>query len=502
MLEMHEKKSISDVLDMMPDKVVLSNLSDKEYMYKKSVIRKFVKKNAFMYQIERFTDKQAFHENISPEEMADNIFSVFPDKYKQMNIFASDKEWNYKLTKKGKLLSNTNKHTVKDSDKDSDKASESVKTLSGISDEMKDKLKAGTHNRSKNYILKEGTFIPPLVDLGIFTKDGKVVRSMYDKYKQINRFIEMVDDVIKNYNFEGKHNVKADGDIFRDGCLDGVQSLNKNIDDDYEFNIIDFGCGKSYLTFILYYYLVVVRGMRVNMTGLDLKADVIEKCNATAKKYQYDNLHFELGDINGYKTDKPVNKVVTLHACDTATDYALYNAICWNADIILSVPCCQHEVNAQIDSDDYSILTRYGIVKERVSTLMTDAIRANVLEYCGYNTQLLEFIDIAHSPKNILIRAVRRPNMRTIDADFVTGGAVDYERKVSGISISDFESKFKGADVADSDRNIKASCAVDDEKGVSIAQAPKNRRAQKAWNEAERLCEEFNIKQTLMELVR
>ncbi len=180
---------------------------------------------------------------------------------------------------------------------------------------------------------------------------------------------------------------------------------------------------------------------------------MIEKCNATAKKYHYDNLHFELGDINGYKTDEPVDMVVTLHACDTATDYALYNAICWNAGIIMSVPCCQHELNAQIESEDYSILTRYGIVKERVSALMTDAIRANVLEYCGYNTQLLEFIDIAHSPKNILIRAVRKPGRR------IEYGDVESSKDMTDKQIG-------------------------------------------AWEEAERLCEEFHLKQTLMELVR
>ena len=342
------RKTLEEVFKEDIIKVVISNKLNKEVKYNKITINLKENNKGKFYQIEKFTDKQVFHENINVSIISDKVYECLESNYKQMTAWSNNYTYDMKISKKGKVFLGKKK---------SDNS----------------KLVKKGHNKEKNYILKEGMIIEPLIDLGVFTKDGKVINSKYDKYKQINRFIEIIDDEIKKNDYK-------------------------------ELTILDFGCGKSYLTFVLYYYFVKIKNIDVKMIGLDLKEDVIKKCNEIAKRYNYDNLHFELGDINGFKYNNKVDMVITLHACDTATDYALYNAIKWNSKMIFSVPCCQHEFNSQMKANELSILTKYGIVQERIAALMTDSVRANLLECVGYKTQLLEFIDIAHSPKNILIR--------------------------------------------------------------------------------------------------
>ena len=346
------EEAVKELIELSPVKIIISNPVTKIQEIKKIQIEKKEK----YYQIAKFTEKQVFHKNVDEKEMERVCVASLNDNFLQLNVWGVSSEAQIKLTRKRKVLFDVKKA-------DNKKMAEEVKT----------------NNRKKNYILEEGSVIEPLIDMGIFTKEGKIVNSMYDKYRQINRFIEIIDDELKKKIIT-------------------------------HLNIIDFGCGKSYLTFIVYYYLTAIKKIKVNMIGLDLKEDVIKKCNKAAEKYGYENLSFELGDINGYNAPFKVDMVITLHACDMATDFALYNAINWGANYIFSVPCCQHELNSQIKSEKFSLMTRYGIIKERFSALVTDAIRGNLLEYMGYNVNLLEFVDLSHTPKNILIRAVKNPD--------------------------------------------------------------------------------------------
>lgn len=333
-------------------RAVVSNRRSKQ-VSQKLVFRPFMEKNKLMFQREEYANNQVFHENMDKETAVEQICTFLEKDYKQLDLLCEQSSFSVLVSKKGKSTIKENKSRI-------------AKKIDL------------SHNRRKKYILDTDEVIPFLVDLGVQTKEGKIVDKKYKKYKQINRFLEFVKDVLPE------------------------------LPKDRPVKIIDFGCGKSYLTFAVYYYLHIMNGRDVEMIGLDLKKDVIAHCNRMAEKYEYTNLHFLEGDISTYDGADSADMVITLHACDVATDFALDKAVHWNAKVILSVPCCQHELNAQIENDRLEPLLKYGILKERFAALLTDALRANLLEQHGYEVQILEFIDMEHTPKNLLIRAVKR----------------------------------------------------------------------------------------------
>ena len=352
-----ETKTLQDLQSLITDKLVditISNPSKDEALVKIK-IRPMEIKGKVQYQIEEFTKTQAFHKNVSRKELKEHFPSYFENRFRQAQLHLQDEDVQILVSKKGAV-------------------SILRKKAKG---EALPKLPL-SHNRTKNYILNEGTPVPFLVELGVMTKDGAVTKAKYDKFRQINRFLEFVQDILP------------------------ALPSNRTI------TILDFGCGKSYLTFAIYHFLKVLHGRDVRIIGLDLKKDVIANCNRLAERLGYSELTFLHGDIADYEGMNQVDMVVTLHACDTATDFALAKAIGWDASVILSVPCCQHELNKQIKNEELSPLLKYGLIKERTAALFTDAIRGNLLEAAGYQTQILEFIDMEHTPKNILLRAVRK----------------------------------------------------------------------------------------------
>ncbi|MCI5653458.1 MAG: SAM-dependent methyltransferase [Lachnospiraceae bacterium] len=350
---------IKDFLDEQLGQIILSNSRRKEEVSKVRV-RPLLLQEKLVFQVEEFRGKQAFHQNLMKDEAYEYLQNAMSDTFRQMELASAKGSAQILVSKNGKM-------TVKVKKNRPVKGQAKIQTPSTLLD----------HNRKKKYVLEEGKPIPFLQDLGVMTADGRIVHSRYDKFRQINRFLEFVQDILPKLP-KGR-----------------------------EINIIDFGCGKSYLTFAMYYYLKELNGFDIRVIGLDLKQDVIDHCNQLARKYGFEKLAFYHGDIASYEGVDQVDMVVTLHACDTATDYALAKAVRWNASVILSVPCCQHELNRQMKNDMLEPVLQYGLLKERMAALYTDGIRAEILENHGYRTQILEFIDMEHTPKNVLIRAVK-----------------------------------------------------------------------------------------------
>ncbi len=337
--------------------MVLSKASTKQAEITKIKYRPVKLKGELWVQETKTIGPKELHRNLEMGQVRAEIEMQLEENFKQALFVTSDMQWDILISKKGKVSIKAKKNN-----------NQAIQVLD--------------HNRKKQYLLEEGQAVPFLIELGVMTKDGKVVKSRYDKFRQINRYLELVEDI--------------------------VDQLPKG----RTITIIDFGCGKSYLTFALYYYLQEKKNLPIQVIGLDLKEDVIAHCNALAENYGYSNLKFLVGDIANYQAAQKVDMVVTLHACDTATDYALEKAIKWDAEVILTVPCCQHEVNQQIKNDLLQPVFKYGLLQERIASLLTDGIRANLLEEMGYDTQVLEFIDMEHTPKNILIRATKKNNAK------------------------------------------------------------------------------------------
>lgn len=388
---------LKDTLNQDLFHIVMSNSVNKDQAFKVK-IRPVLLKNGLFFQETLFRGTQVFHKNYKAKEMEDRILELMGGLFRQAQICSADREATVLISKKGKLtlkvkasVAARNKDTHNKAGAGGMNRFESKVLLAGKGKSAQDAKQYITdmrnpnvlsHNRVKHYILEDGLAVDFLVGLGVQTTDGRVTKAKYDKFRQINRYLEFIEDV-----------------------LDELPT-------DRPIRIIDFGCGKSYLTFAMYHYLHELQHRDIHVTGLDLKEDVIAHCSRLARECGYEGLTFEKGDISSYEGTDQADMVVSLHACDTATDFAIEKAVKWGAKVIMAVPCCQHEVNRQIKCDQLNSVLRYGVIKERMSALITDALRAAMLEQQGYETQILEFIDMEHTPKNLLIRAVKKPGMR------------------------------------------------------------------------------------------
>ena len=360
-----------------------------------------------------FTETQAFHKTFSETELNDFITQYAGTTFKNCVQRFDDKEITILANNKGKISKIVRKISLNQiSQESSNSKSHNAKNSKYFSSQddsnFRSQFANGTipqptnHNRIKNYIIAEGTPVPFLISLGVMTPDGKVVNSRYDKFKQINRFLEYINDI-----------------------LPSVMELKKS--ESHPLQIADFGCGKSYLTFAVHYFLTQIKKIDCTIVGLDLKKDVIEHCNKLAKDFGCEGLIFKTGNIAEYSDSEPEHNpdiVITLHACDTATDFALKYAVEKKAKAILSVPCCQHEINQQLEKNKKEIaeseasvlapVLKHGLLRERTAALITDALRADYLERWGYKVDVMEFIDMSHTPKNILLRCVRKSNAKDL----------------------------------------------------------------------------------------
>ncbi|WP_250278204.1 class I SAM-dependent methyltransferase [[Clostridium] colinum] len=343
-------------IDYLTKAIISNPIKKGENLPKKIDIKKITLKNKIYFQFSYYIDKKVIHENIEDSNIIlQKIISIMTENFKQCDILANN-SLTLLMNKKGNFkITGVKKSTIVDTVPQS-------------------------HNKTKNYILKDGEFVDWLYKLGIIDKNGIVVSHKQKKFRQINKFLEMIKDIEEN--------------------------LPKNA------KIIDMGCGKSYLTFAMYHYFNNIKEKNVTINGYDLKKDVVDHCNNLAKEFGFKNLQFFNEDIQNIDENEKVNMIISLHACDTATDYAIYFGVKLNCDVILSVPCCQHELFKQIKNDTLSCVLGYGILKERFSSILTDSLRAEALKLCGYKTNIIEFIDMEHTPKNIMIKAIKNKNFQ------------------------------------------------------------------------------------------
>ena len=349
-------------------KCIFSNMKG-DYEYTKIIIKPLIIKNNFVYQFEQFKNNKAYHSNLTIEESIQKL-SIIIENFYQYVVFTTEADIQIIRGKKDFNMKSTCNQ----------------KEICSLE-----------HNKVKKYILEEGTPIPFLIRLGIMGEDGKVFKKSYDKFRQINKYLEFIDETIKELK-------------------------NKKYIDTH-IKAVDFGCVKSYLTFALHYYLKNIQNMTFEVIGLDLKKDVIEHCNQIAKDLNMENIEFLTGDIKDFNKLKNVDLIFSLHACNNATDYSLLKGLELDAKAILAVPCCQHEFNQKMSQNKKSEffafenpIGKHGILLEKFASLATDALRAQALELCGYKTQVMEFIDMEHTPKNILIRGIKEnPNKNILE---------------------------------------------------------------------------------------